>query len=107
MFCFCKIVALFVALKASAMTVIDAVCENVQVLVKPRVSPSPVYLIGGVARAARVREHFRRHLARHGMALAETDPEDGLFYEALGCARAAADSRSQSAVSSASCFRPR
>jgi predicted CoA-substrate-specific enzyme activase len=70
---------------------LDAICENVQVLVKPRLSPSRVFLAGGVARAVRVREHFRRFLARHEMELVEVDPEEGLFLEAIGCALAAAE----------------
>jgi predicted CoA-substrate-specific enzyme activase len=70
---------------------LDAICENVQVLVKPSLSPGRVVLAGGVARARRVREHFRRFLERHGMELCETSPEDGLFIEATGCALVAAD----------------
>ena len=70
---------------------IDAICENVEVLVKPRLSPPRVFLSGGVARAARVREHFRAFLARHGMELVATAPEDGLYLEAIGCALAATD----------------
>ena len=58
---------------------------------KPRLSPPRVFLAGGVARARRVREHFRRFLERHGMELVETAPEDGLFLEAIGCALAAAE----------------
>ena len=68
----------------------DAVCENVQVLIKPRLSPSPVILFGGVTRARRVREHFRRFCARHGLAVADLDVESLLFLEAAGCARVAA-----------------
>jgi predicted CoA-substrate-specific enzyme activase len=70
---------------------LDAICENVQVLVKPSLSPGRVVLAGGVARARRVREHFRRFLERHGMELCETAPEDGLFVEATGCALVAVD----------------
>ena len=70
---------------------LDAICENVEVLVKPRLSPRRVFLSGGVARARRVREHFRRFLERHGMELVETAPEDGLYLEAIGCALAAAE----------------
>ncbi|MBK8480688.1 MAG: CoA activase [Proteobacteria bacterium] len=69
----------------------DAVCENVQVLIKPRLSPPTVALLGGVSRAERVREHFRRFLARHGMTLALLDGDDGLYVEALGAAALAAD----------------
>jgi len=69
----------------------DAVCENVQVLIKPRVSPSRVVLIGGVARSARIREHFRKFLARHEMELLPLEGDDGLFFEAIGCAAVAAE----------------
>ncbi len=68
----------------------DAVAENVQVLVKPRVSPARVALIGGVSRSARIREHFRRFLERHGMELCDA-AGDGLFTEALGAALCAMD----------------
>jgi predicted CoA-substrate-specific enzyme activase len=68
----------------------DAVCENVQVLVKPRVSPPEVVLIGGVSRSERIREHFRRFTERHGMRLQEIAGDDALTFEALGCAVIAA-----------------
>src|SRR5512141_645255 len=68
---------------------LDAICENVQVLVKPRLSPPRVFLSGGVARSSRVRAHFRGFLGRHGMELVQTEPEDGLYLEAIGCALAA------------------
>ncbi|MCE9583025.1 MAG: CoA activase, partial [Planctomycetes bacterium] len=70
----------------------DAVCENVQVLIKPRVSPSRVILIGGVTRSLRIRESFRHFLERHEMQLVPVT-EDALFVEALGTALAAADTR--------------
>jgi predicted CoA-substrate-specific enzyme activase len=69
----------------------DAVCENVQVLIKPRVSPQTVVLIGGVSRADRIRQNFARFLAEHEMTIMETDGDDALFVEALGCACLAAD----------------
>jgi len=61
----------------------DAVCENVQVLVKPRHCPRRVLLIGGVARSARIRERFRLFLSRHDLVL-EPPGDEGLFCEALG-----------------------
>jgi predicted CoA-substrate-specific enzyme activase len=64
----------------------DAVAENVSVLVKPRVSPPRVALVGGVGRSPRVRATFRRYLEQHGMTFLDTSPEDGLYLEALGCA---------------------
>jgi len=69
----------------------DAVCENVQALIKPQLSPPRVFLIGGVSRSARVRSHFRRFLARHRMSLVSDDDDDALYFEALGCALAAAE----------------
>ncbi|MBU0554116.1 CoA activase [Myxococcota bacterium] len=67
----------------------DAVCENVQVLVKPGSSPAATLLIGGVAVADRIRDHFRRFLSDKGMRLIEADPQEGRFIEALGAARLA------------------
>jgi predicted CoA-substrate-specific enzyme activase len=69
----------------------DAVCENVQVLIKPAVSPKRVLLVGGVSRSTRVRAHFARFVARHGMSLLPTDGDDAVFVDALGAARVAAD----------------
>ncbi len=70
---------------------LDAIAENVQVLVKPRLSPPRVLLAGGVPQARRVQEHFRRFLALHGMALVETEGEEARFLEAIGCAVHAAE----------------
>jgi len=68
----------------------DAVCENVQVLIKPRVSPSRVVLLGGVQSSRRVHEQFRRFVAEHGMELHTLDGDDARYLEAFGCALAAA-----------------
>ena len=46
----------------------DAICENVQVLVKAH-GPRDVTLAGGVGQSRRVRENFRAWLARRGMSL--------------------------------------
>ncbi len=70
----------------------DAVCENVQVLIKPKLAPADVLLIGGVTRARRVRRQFHSYLARHHMRLLHTEIQDALFLEALGCAALAASS---------------
>lgn len=64
----------------------DAVSENVQVLIKPRVSPKEVVLIGGVTQAHRIKENFRQFLAKNNMSLIETQNDDNLYFEALGCA---------------------
>ena len=69
----------------------DAVCENVQVLIKPRVSPPKVVLIGGVARSTRIQENFREFLQRNDMALSPIEADDALFFEALGAAVQAAE----------------
>jgi activator of 2-hydroxyglutaryl-CoA dehydratase/predicted nucleotide-binding protein (sugar kinase/HSP70/actin superfamily) len=70
----------------------DAVCENVEVLIKPRVSPKRLTLIGGVARSARIRDHFARFAAKHGMELAPPAGDDGLYFEAVGAGVIAAES---------------
>ena len=70
----------------------DAVCENVQVLVKPGISPKDVLLTGGVSRAPRVRARFRDWLDERSMRLVDSDPERTLFLEALGAATVAAAS---------------
>jgi predicted CoA-substrate-specific enzyme activase len=73
-----------------AAGLLDAVCENVMALMRPGVAPRRVVLLGGVSRSARVRTTLTRVLAEHGMTLAVTDGEDGLFVEAVGAALAAA-----------------
>ena len=67
----------------------DAICENVQVLVKAQ-GPRAVTLAGGVGQSRRVRENFRAWLARRGMSLRDCG-EDALFVDALGCAAIAAE----------------
>ncbi len=69
----------------------DAVCENVQVLIKPRLSPVQLLLVGGVSRSTRIRENFRCFASKQGMRLLETAADDYLFLEALGCAILAAE----------------
>ena len=67
----------------------DAIAESAEALVKPRRSPPRVVLVGGVARARRVREHFRTFLEARGMTLEEVEPAHALLLEAAGCAHAA------------------
>ena len=71
---------------------LDAIAENVQALMKPKVCPPRLLLAGGVARSARIQAHFRRHAATHGMAFMDAPEEDRIFLEALGCAVLAAQS---------------
>jgi len=63
----------------------DAVCENVLTLVRSKLAPSDVVLVGGVARSARIRRTIARWLEQRGMQLAERHEEDG-FVEAIGAA---------------------
>ncbi len=67
----------------------DAICDNVQVLVKSH-GPREVVLAGGVGQSLRVHENFRSFVERRGMSLREAS-EDALFLDALGCAAIAAD----------------
>ena len=69
----------------------DAVAENVQVLIKPKICPPRVVLAGGVPRSERIREHFRRFVERRGMTLESLDGDDSLYLEALGAALVAAE----------------
>ena len=71
----------------------DAVCENVMVLIKPGISPTQVYLIGGVSRARRVQNTFGRLLANVGMTLVPIAEDRALFLEALGAALVAVEHR--------------
>lgn len=63
----------------------DAVCENVLTLVRPRLSPPEVVLIGGVARAERVRRTISKWLESRGMRLVAYRPEHEVL-EAVGAA---------------------
>lgn len=69
----------------------DAVGANVLTLLKPRLSPSPVILIGGVSRSPRVQRNVARFLAENGFRSQAVDPADALFFEALGSALVAAE----------------
>jgi predicted CoA-substrate-specific enzyme activase len=68
----------------------DAVCENVQTLIKPQLAPKRVLLAGGVSCAPRVRLHFQSFFAKHGLELVDGIGEQGLFLEATGAAFEAA-----------------
>src|SRR5512133_3702123 len=62
----------------------DAICDNVQVLVKAT-GPREVVLAGGVGQSRRVRDNFREWLGKRGMTLRERG-EEALFLDAVGCA---------------------
>ncbi|MEK7765617.1 MAG: BadF/BadG/BcrA/BcrD ATPase family protein, partial [bacterium] len=70
----------------------DAVCQNVQVLIKTRACPPRLLLLGGVGRSLRIRARFEEFAERNGLRL---DPvtDDHLYFEALGAAAAAVESR--------------
>lgn len=63
----------------------DAVAENVVALVRPRLAPPRVVLVGGVARAARIRRTIGRWLGERGLRLEPAGPDDELM-EAVGAA---------------------
>lgn len=73
----------------------DAVCENVQILIKPRITPPRMLLCGGVGRAERIRNQFSRYCERHEMALLPNKSDDGLYLEALGAALIAREQRAK------------
>jgi predicted CoA-substrate-specific enzyme activase len=64
----------------------DAVFENVQVLIKPGIAPPRMHLIGGVARAKRIRDSLADFCLKHEMEYVDIDCDDGLFMEATGAA---------------------
>ena len=68
----------------------DAVCENVQTLLKPGLTPPRVMLAGGVALAPRVQNNFRTFLKSRDMMLEETPEGSSRYLEALGAALIAA-----------------
>ncbi len=64
----------------------DAVCANVLNLVKPRLSPPDVLLIGGVTLSRRVRSFCERFLTDNGLKLHDVALDDARYFEALGAA---------------------
>lgn len=64
----------------------DAVCENVQVLIKPALCPHDVVLCGGVMQSRRIQAHFERYCAKNDMTCRVLNGDTGLYLEALGCA---------------------
>lgn len=70
---------------------LDAIAENVQGLIRPRVCPRKLCLAGGVARSLRIRRHFELFAQRQGLVLEPGDPEEGLYLEAFGAALLSAE----------------
>lgn len=66
--------------------VYDAICENVEALIKPSMCPKSIVLAGGVTRSARIRRHFSNFCHKHGLRLLESMYLSQFYIEALGCA---------------------
>ncbi len=64
----------------------DAVCENVQTLVRWQESPRALLLLGGVARSARIRDHFARQAHLHGLRMVGARDGQDAFLPAFGAA---------------------
>lgn len=71
--------------------VYDAICQNVEALVKTSICPKNVVLAGGVTRSARIRRHFNEFCIKHGLKLLEINEIIQFYLEALGCACLAAE----------------
>ena len=63
----------------------DAVCENVTTLVRPRVTPHDVVLVGGVSQGTRVRRRIQAWLESRQLRLVPARDEDFVI-EAIGAA---------------------
>jgi len=63
----------------------DAVCENVLSLVRPRLAPPNVVLIGGVTRAPRIRRQIGQWLHHRNLRLVDEHRQDHVL-EAIGVA---------------------
>ncbi|MBQ1925981.1 MAG: CoA activase, partial [Proteobacteria bacterium] len=66
--------------------VYDAICENVEALIKPSMCPKSVILSGGVTRSARIRRHFEEFCTKNGLHLLESHPLSQFYIDAIGCA---------------------
>lgn len=68
----------------------DAVCENVQVLIKPALCPPRLVLTGGVAQSKRICNHFKKFCEKNQFEYMTLEGDLGLFIDAIGCAKLAA-----------------
>lgn len=71
--------------------VYDAICENVEALIKPSLCPRDVVLSGGVTRSLRIRRHFESFCQKNGLHLLEPTELSQFYIEAVGCACLAAE----------------
>lgn len=68
----------------------DAVCENVQVLIKPALCPHRMLLTGGVMQSVRIQNHFAKFCEKNDFERLSLPDDLGLYIDAIGCARLAA-----------------
>lgn len=66
--------------------VYDAICENVEALIKPAMCPKTVLLSGGVTRSARIRRHFEAFCKKHDLHVLASTELSQFYIDALGCA---------------------
>lgn len=71
--------------------VYDAICDNVQALIKPALCPKDVVLTGGVTRSLRIRNNFKIYCERHGLNLLPATEFTQFYIDAAGCALLAAE----------------
>ena len=71
--------------------VYDAICQNVEALIKTAICPRTLVLAGGVTRSERIRRHFAKFCDAHGLTLIAPTPVSQHYLEALGCACLAAE----------------
>lgn len=71
--------------------VYDAICDNVQALVKAELCPKNVVLAGGVTRSKRIQKHFHNFCLKNDLQLLSPTPQSQFFVEAIGCALLASE----------------
>ncbi len=66
--------------------VYDAICENVEALIKTSMCPKTLVLAGGVTKSERIRRHFERFCEKRGLTMIPATELSKHYIEALGCA---------------------
>ncbi|WP_320007163.1 acyl-CoA dehydratase activase-related protein [Maridesulfovibrio sp.] len=74
----------------------DAVCTNVQSLLKPDISPDKIILTGGVTQSDRIRRNFTSFSNSRHLSLIENNKYSTHFSEALGAAIVAFEQKTDS-----------
>lgn len=72
--------------------VYDAICDNVQALVKPALCPKNILLAGGVTRSLRIQNNFGEYCRNNGLTLIPPTEFSQFYIDAAGCALLAAES---------------